>query len=452
MKNEGEGISIPLVGSAICRTRAALQRILHSSFVRNVALVALGTAGAKAITMAFSPLIARIFGPEVFGQFGIFTAIVAVVAPVAALAYPIAIVLPRDDGDALQLVHLSFIVAFVISLLIAILIIYGGDGLAAMLGAKTIAKYLILVPASMFFAAWVQITHQWLIRKKEFTVISHTAIVSSLIINVAKSGFGWIYPVNTILIAITVIGGSLHAALLFFGARKRCHIKRLSIYKKNNVSLKELAYLHRDFPLYRAPQNVINALSQSLPIIILATLFGPTIAGFYALAQMVMGMPSNLIGKAVSDVFYPRITHAADVGENIQHHIIKVTVTLLGIGLVPFGLVIFFGPEIFSIVFGADWAAAGEYARWLAFFFLFNFINKPAVAVVPVIGAQRGLLLYELFSAGLKVFGLYVGFYFFGSAIMAVALFSIFGVLSYVVMILWIIFESERWSVHAKTG
>ena len=67
----------------------------QSKFVRNVAIVATGTAGAQAITMAFAPIITRIYGPEAFGLLGTFMAILAVLTPVAALTYPIAIVLPR---------------------------------------------------------------------------------------------------------------------------------------------------------------------------------------------------------------------------------------------------------------------------------------------------------------------------------------------------------------------
>ena len=46
----------------------------------------------KAITMAFSPVITRLYGPDAFGMLGTFTATLAVVTPSAALTYPIAIV------------------------------------------------------------------------------------------------------------------------------------------------------------------------------------------------------------------------------------------------------------------------------------------------------------------------------------------------------------------------
>lgn len=440
------------MSNAVALQRRAFHRVWRSRFARNVAVVASGTAAAQAIAMAFAPLITRIYGPEAFGLLGTFMAIVAVAIPVAALAYPIAIVLPREDRDALGLVRLSAILSFAIATLTAGLLIVGGDWLTATLGAESVAGYLLLIPVTMLFAAWIQIAQQWLIRKKEFAVVARSAVAHSLILNSANSGIGWLHPAGAVLIVLAALGHALHAALLFIGARTRYQAEAPDGEEYKGTPLKELAYRHRDFPLYRAPQNLINAASQSLPVLMLAAFFGPVAAGFYTLAKMVMGMPATLIGKAVSDVFYPRITEAAHNGENLPRQIAQATGALLAVAIVPFGLVVLCGPWLFCLVFGADWVIAGEYARWLALFFLFNFINKPFVAAVPVLGIQRGLLVYELFSTGTKALGLVAGFYWFGSDVWAVALFSVIGVLAYSAMMLWILSHAMRWRTDEKTS
>ena len=436
----------------VATPRSTLDRVSRSRFARNVAVVATGTAAAQAITMAFTPLITRIYGPEAFGLLGAFMAIVAVATPVAALAYPIAIVLPRDDSDALGLVRLSAILSFAIALLAAAALWVGGDWLTATLRVKSVGGYLFLVPIAMIFTSWMQIAQQWLIRKKEFGVVARSAVAHSLIVNSAKSGIGWLHPVGAVLIVVATLGHALHAALLFIGARRRYQDSAAENKRGSRTPLRELAYRHRDFPLYRASQNLINAASQSLPVLMLAAFFGPAAAGFYTLGKMVMGMPSALLGKAVTDVFYPRITEAAHNGENLPQHIVRATGALLVIGIVPFGLVVLFGPWLFGFVFGTDWVMAGEYARWLALFFLFNFINKPSVAAVPVLGIQPGLLVYELFSTGGKVLAFVVGVYWFGSDLWAVALFSLIGVAAYSAMMLWILLHAIRWKGNAETG
>ncbi|QKT05096.1 lipopolysaccharide biosynthesis protein [Ectothiorhodospiraceae bacterium 2226] len=431
----------------------ATGRVWRSCFARSVAVVASGTAGAQAITMAFAPLITRIYGPEAFGLLGTFMAIVAVAIPVAALAYPIAIVLPREDRDALGLVRLSAVLSFAIALLAAAALWTGGDWLTATLGAESVAGFLFLIPLAMLFAAWMQIAQQWLIRKKEFGVVARSAVAHSLILNTAKSGIGWLHPVGAVLIVLATLGQALHAGLLFIGARRRYQGCAAEREEGSKAPLKKLAYRHRDFPLYRAPQNFINAASQSLPVLMLAAFFGPAAAGFYTLGQMVMGMPSALVGKAVNDVFYPRITEAAHNGENLPQHIVRATGALLAIGIVPFSLVAMFGPGLFSLVFGGDWAHAGEYARWLALWLLAAFINRPSVATIPVLSLQRGFLVYEIVSVIVRAAAIVMGVSLFHSDVVAIALFALVGVGLNLFLIAWVLriaydYESAREHGH----
>ena len=432
------------MNSAISLPRRALDRVWHSRFARNVAIVASGTAGAQAITISFAPIITRLYGPEAFGLLGMFMAIVAVAIPVAALAYPIAIVLPREDRDALGLVRLSIILSFGVALLAAAALWAGGDWLTATLGAEAVAGFLFLIPVAMLFAAWMQIAQQWLIRKKEFGVVARSAVAHSLILNSAKSGIGWLHPVGAVLIVLATLGQALHAGLLFIGARRRYQDTTAEREEGTQAPLKELALRHRDFPLYRAPQNFINAASQSLPVLMLAAFFGPVAAGYYTLARMVMAMPTTLIGKAVNDVFYPRITEAAHNGENLPRHIVQATGALLAIGVVPFGLVVLSGPWLFSFVFGDEWGTAGEYARWLALWLLAAFINRPSVATIPVLSLQRGFLVYEIVSVVVRVAAIIVGVSLFESDVIAIALFSLSGVGLNLFLVAWVLRQTYR--------
>jgi O-antigen/teichoic acid export membrane protein len=160
----------------------------------------------------------------------------------------------------------------------------------------------------------------------------------------------------------------------------------------------------------------------------LAAFFGPASAGFYALCKRLLGIPSQLIGKSVSDVFYPRITEAAHNGENITFLILKATLLLAAVGFVPFALVVAFGPWVFGFIFGSEWVQAGEYARWLALWMFFAFINRPSVASIPVLRLQGLFLIYEIFSVILRILLLGIGFYLFHDEILAILLFSLAGV------------------------
>ena len=422
-----------------------IQAFLRKPFVRNVTIVASGTAAAQVITMAFSPLITRIYGPEAFGLLGIFQSLVAILTPIAALAYPIAIVLPKEDSEAKGLVKLSFLVSAAIFCAVVVVMLTGGEKLLALLDSEAIAPYVMLIPLSMVFAAYMQIGQQWLIRKKQFAITARVAVLQSFLLNSAKTVIGWVNPVGAVLVVLATLGHGLHAAMLGVGIKKSGTFTRnLPPQHTPQLSLKNLAKQYYDFPLYRAPQIFINATSQSLPTLMLASFFGPSSAGFYTICRTVLGMPSRLVGQAVGDVFYPRVTEASHRGEDVSRLILKATLALAAVGFLPFAVVVAFGPQLFAFVFGGEWRVAGEYARWISVWVFFQFINKPSVIAIPALKLQKSLLIYELFSTASKVLALFIGFSIFSSDIIAIAIFSMFGVFAYVFLIIWVIVNSKN--------
>ena len=98
--------------------------IMKKKFIRNVVLVVTGTASAQLVTMLLSPIITRLYGPEAYGHMGVFLAIVGVIAPVAALTYPIAIVLPKKEREAISIAKLSLYITVARAAVTFMLLIY----------------------------------------------------------------------------------------------------------------------------------------------------------------------------------------------------------------------------------------------------------------------------------------------------------------------------------------
>jgi len=137
-------------------------RLIQNKFVRNVAIVASGTAGAQAITLAFSPIITRLYGPEAFGLLGTFTAVLAIGSAIAGLTYPVAIVLPKNNHEAIGLMRLSIGLSVVMTTLLTLLLLLSGKHLASAFGLQGIGSLILLIPIGMFFASLHQIFSQWL--------------------------------------------------------------------------------------------------------------------------------------------------------------------------------------------------------------------------------------------------------------------------------------------------
>lgn len=420
-----------------------INKLTKSSFVKNVAVMATGAAGAQAVTMALSPIITRLYGPEAFGILGTFTALTRVIIPIAALTYPIAIVLPKSDKNAKGIVKLSLLTTFMTAFLTTIILLFFNNTVVNLFQLEEIAPYLYLIPLVIIFAGLMQITEQWLIRTNQFAINAKVNFLQSVIINGSKVGIGFIYPVAVVLVLLQVVANGLRAFMMILFAKKSSYQSK-DDEKENKVSIKELAKKHYDFPLYRAPEELFSSISQNLPVLLLTSFFGPASAGFYNIGRTVLGLPSRLIGQSIGDVFYPRVSEAANNKENVTHLIKKATFALLGLGVIPFGLIIAFGPFLFEFVFGEGWDVAGEYARWIALSSYSTFINKPSVRSMPVLSAQGFHLFYSIIKFIVRSSALILGFVLFNSDIVAVALFGITSALLNIILILITLRMSKR--------
>lgn len=403
-----------------------VKKIKSNLFLRNVLALSTGTAGAQLITMLASPIITRFYGPEAFGVLGAFSAITNIIVPVAALTYPVAIVLPKRENEARGLMKLSFIVSLLISFIVLLILVLFKDYVVNILNLSEIASYLYLIPAVIIFASIMQIMSQWFIRNNKFVLTAKATFYQSVITNGSKIGIGYFYPYAFILVLLTTLSYATRATLMLL------YEKPSNIFKKSDkidyISLAKLAKKYKDFPMFRAPESLITGLTHGLPTLMLTMFFGPAAAGFYTIGRTVLSLPTQLVANAVGDVFYPKITKEFNRGRDISKMILKTTNILMLISLIPFGIVILFGPTLFAFVFGAEWVVAGEYARWISLWSITNFSNRPASRALAVINAQKFHLYYTVFGLIIRISAIWLGFLLFDSDVVVIAIFSIAGV------------------------
>jgi O-antigen/teichoic acid export membrane protein len=429
--------------------RGAVRQVWQARLVRNIVTTISGSAGAQAINLALIPVIMRIYGPEAFGVVGTFQSLTIILIPWCALTYPMAIVLPQSDRDARGLIRLSLMMAATICGLIAMLLYGWGAQASEALGIEILTPYLMLLPIVMFSSAVLEITQQWLYRKQRFSLTARAATLHALIYNATRSGAGLVLATAPVLVVTSALYYVIHSALLLVGIRLRRepglitgHAETAETSHKN---LRQLASEYRDFPLFRAPQVLINALSVHMPTLVLASAFGAIPAGFFALCLQVLAMPSNFIGKAVGSVYYPRITHAIHGQEPVTALLIRGVAGMALAGLVPFAALVIAGPWLFNLAFGGQWEMAGEYARWLAISEFAGFIGGPCLVAIPALSLQKTFLAFEVVSTSLRILAVLGGAFLFKDPLVVVMAYAAANVLINLSMIIIVLFEGQRW-------
>ncbi|MGV8073269.1 MAG: lipopolysaccharide biosynthesis protein [Syntrophobacteraceae bacterium] len=393
-----------------------------------------GTAFAQVITVAIAPVLTRLYAPAEFGIFGVYTAAVGIVISFVTLRYDQALMLPKSAEEAANLLGISVFCVVGVTVLSALPCFFLSSSIAAVMKSPDLVRWLWLVPISVFLSGLYQALNSWCTRQKQF----HRASVSQVVRSVALSGTQIIAGIGkagpTGLIGGAVFGVTCSFTVL--GAQVLKDDYRFLRRSINVADMKRLMREYADFPMYSSTQSLLNAISQNIPLLLLAHYFGPTITGLYTLSVRVLQLPMNLLLTSLRQVLFQKASEVYNGGGNTYELFKKVTLGLLAIVIGPTMVIVLFAPQIFSFVLGQDWYGAGEYARWLIMWLSVMFANVPAILFGQIYRKQRKLLMQDVAllvcRAGAIVLG---GLYF--SALQTVVLYSAVGVVFNTYIILW---------------
>lgn len=417
-------------------------KFFKHDFIRNVMKVGGGAAGGQFILVLASPIITRLYGPEPFGLWGVFSSIAGIVVPAAALSYTTAIILPRDEATARGLVRISLIATVTTSIATTLLFLAAGPALATALGVRTASSILPLIGAFVLAAGLGEVARQRMIRQQQFNGLAVTNSSASMITAAAQVVGGLIAPgALTLVLTSTFSKLADSAAKWWLVTRNSTTSGEIGL---RGLRLRPLASEYRHFPLFRMPQVVIDGVSQAIPPVMLAAFFGPAAAGFYTLCRTVLLLPGGLIGNAVADVFYPRITAAFQGQELLTRIVVKASALTFFAGTLPFITIILFGPWLFTLAFGTEWSEAGTYAQWMSIWLWPMLANRPALQAIHVLSLQKFHLMFTIAGTILRL-GAIVGAYaVFATPIASVAAYSIVGCVSNLVLIAAVVYVCRR--------
>ncbi|WP_203332306.1 lipopolysaccharide biosynthesis protein [Planococcus beigongshangi] len=393
-------------------------------FIRNVMMLGSGSAAAQLITLLLSPFITRLYGPEAYGMMGVFISFTFIIIPVAAMTYPEAMILANNSNEASGLARISMICSLAVASGIGLLLFLFNKEVISLFNLQGIGNLLYLIPVIVIFSAYLEIIESWLVRTKQFGVKAKVEVVQASLLQGSRLGIGSFYPLSLILIISWSLGIAGKAFLLSSFSSNEKKLK-FSWNLNQGTSLKKIAISYKDFPLLRAPQTILYGISEGLPVLLLAGLFGPASAGFYSIGRTVLSMPTNLITRSVGSVLYSKFVETATNHGDLKKILLKSTLALAAIGAFPFGIICLFGPEIFVLVFGPEWLMAGEYSRWIAIWVFFLLISNPSRELMPVLSYQGFHLKFTILSLITGICSLGLGAYIFASEIAALAIFGI---------------------------
>lgn len=410
--------------------------------MRKVALVAGGSTLGRAVVILASPFLTRLFTPEDFGLLAVYTALLGILGGVVCWRYELAVPLPASRRTAANVLVLCLIIAAAMSLFAAVVVTLAREQIAGWLRVPGLAPYLWLLPLGLLAVGSYQALTYWAIRGQAFGRLARTHIsqgVGQVAVQVGW-GLGAAGPLGLLFGA--VVGQATGVGTLARAAQR----EDASAFRAVRLrALRRVLHRYRRFPLLASGAVLLNSSARRLPALLLAALYGPQVAGFYALSQRVVGSPMQLIGGAVGQVY---VGHAAPLirqdAPRLRRLCMRVAGRMLLVGAVLLGAIGLGGPRLFELAFGAGWGEAGRYVQVLLVAYLGQFAVAPIAQTLHMLERQDVNLVWN----GGQVAGIglifWLGYSAELSAVWLLALYSAGMALSHVVSFMLILALTGR--------
>ena len=405
-----------------------------NSFRNDFVTLSMGRILSQVIPLVVTPLLTRLYTPADFGIFATFLSLVTIISLISNGRYNLAITLPKKLNKATELVIVCLIGVVATSLFSLLLFLSFRTDILNWLSLTGKDSLAFLIPIGIFIVASIESVYYWLLRRRDYKFLSKNFIIQTGVTTLLKLGFAFLYWGWFGLVFAYVLGALLSLILLVIRFLKNSDFINVikSIKRKD---LLNTAREYREFPMLSMPADGINSFANHLPNILLNSLFGSSIAGFYSVTHRVLGLPVSFISSAMTDVYRERAS--ADFREKgDSRKIFLATLKYLTIFSIPIFVFLFlFAPTIVPFLLGNQWAEVGEYIRILTPLFFFRFIASPLSSTLYINKKQKHLLLWQIGLLVCTVASFYIG-NMLGSANLSLTIFSVSYSVMYVILII----------------
>jgi O-antigen/teichoic acid export membrane protein len=338
----------------------AIRNIWENEFFKNVATLISGTTFAQAFSVIIYIFLSRIYTEEDFGVFGLYMNILNITIIFSTAKYELAILLPKSDREAVNLLGLSGLISTLVSLLLMALVVLMNGQICHWLGSEEISTWLYFIPLSTLLVGFFTSFRNYSNREKRYRLIAGANIGQSLSNSMLKLGLGLLIAGAAGLI-FGVVFGQLVGFIVFAAVHIRVNPQHASWLSFKEM--KKLAKQYSLFPRYNLWQGLINNVSGALPVFIFSSYFSTAIAGIYTFGYMILYRPVSLVASAFYQVMFQRFVEKQHQQSPILPEVLLFIRRTTQVLLIPFIGVGVFAPQIFGFVFGQNWVEAGRYAQ-----------------------------------------------------------------------------------------
>lgn len=409
------------------------EQVLLSGFVGNLGKLMSGTGFAHLLGIAVLPVLTRLYTPDEIGVYATFLSLLLICYCAASLRYEFATLIPRSQSAANNITMLAISLAMLTGMLLLIVLLLFRPFIAEVLNIQALGRLVYLLPLSVVSFSIFMILTFSLNRQKKYGTIAAGKITSSSSTAVFQIGMGLQQLQQAGLVLGKVLGDFLGMIFLLWQRQKL----RSSILA--GVSPRRMVVMARrysNFPIYNTPHALTTSISNNFPVLLFNSWFSEAIAGFYAMAHKALYSPVQVIGQAAYQVFSQRISEKYGNQDKLIPFVKSTLLLLAAIGILPFLLLFWVSPPLFSWFLGPGWEMTGYFVRILTPFVFLVFIVTPLNFIPLLLGRQKKAFLIDVTFMLSRLMALVAGIYQ-DNIWLALSLYSAVGVLFSIYLLIW---------------
>jgi len=359
-------------------------------FKKNVLKLLTGISIAQIIPIIFTPILTQYFSPDEFGIYGLYISVCSILGIVASFKYDVAIMLPKRNSDALNILILCFFFTFIFSIIFFSILNISIDLFQENETIKSIKKYYFILPLSVFLISINQSILVWLNRQKKYIIIANQNVLKSS----SNSFSALLFGVKNISSGL-VLGHVISLMVISVWNIKNLFLDfKINLIDQNLMKKNFKKYI--DFLKFSTPSNLFNSFSNIGMTTIIIIFFGPEIAGLYFLAEKIIVLPISLITSSISQVYFEK---ASKLFYSDKYELLKLTNRIqknIFFILFPFLILIsLFGKNLFSLL-GEEWMGAGVMLKYFSIYILLKNIYSPVSHIGDILNKQKTLLKFNI--------------------------------------------------------
>lgn len=430
----------------MAKYKEKIAELLKSPILKDGLTLISGNVWAQGIVFAAYLLLTRLFSPTDFGFYNIFCSYIDVLVIVSTCRYELAIVLSKDNREAVSVSHLALRINGYTSLFVLVAIVLLSlfnpfedvERFSIFTTSSPIFIIALLIPITVYLSGTSRVYTMMLNRQRNFRQIALSDVIGSSAGVLARLLMGLPRFLSTLIhtiglpLGVTLgrLAGNVNLRLQY---RRLAGAERSSHEERGRVARK-----YRNFPLYTMPKEFINSLSHNLPFLWLAFYFDKAEVGLFALALTFTFRPVNILNSAIEKLLYIRVTERVRDRQPIKRDLLRLLL-ILNVVAVPFFVAAFFVAEpLFGFLFGGRWSGCGHYVRWLLPWVFVMLSSSSLMFLTNVFSRQRTELFFSLLLFVLRIAAMIIGLLTLNFTI-AIALFSISGAAVSLAIVVWLV-------------